>query len=74
MESLFNTLPGHPPHLQPFSIQGFSGFLSRGAMEKFAQRIGGDEDWPSRNRDDDGKEQRFNGKFPTLFAREITSG
>jgi hypothetical protein len=57
-----------------FATQRLSGFLSRGAMEKFAQRIGGDEDWPGRNRDNDGKEKRFNGEFPTLFTREITSG
>jgi len=44
------------------------------ALKKFVQRIGDDEDRPGRNRNDDDKKQRFNGKFPTLFAREITSG
>jgi hypothetical protein len=44
------------------------------ALEKFVQRTGGGEDRPGRNRGDDSKEQRLNGKFPTLFAREITSG
>ncbi len=44
------------------------------ALEKLVQRLGGGEDRPGRNRGDDGKEQRLNSKFPTLFAREITSG
>jgi len=44
------------------------------ALEKLVQRIDGSEDRPGRNRGDDGKEQRLNGKFPILFAREITSG
>jgi hypothetical protein len=47
---------------------------TRRALEKFVQRTGDSEDRPGRNRGDDGKEQRLNGKFPTLFAREITSG
>ena len=42
------------------------------ALEKLVQCIGGSEDRPRGNSYDDGKEQRFDGKFPTLFAREIT--
>jgi len=53
---------------------GYSTRSTHRALEKLVQRIGGGEDRPGRNRGDDGKEQRLNGKFPTLFAREITSG
>src|SRR6266536_1200487 len=44
------------------------------ALKKLVQRIDGSEDRPGGNRGDDGKEQCLNGKFPTLFARKITSG
>ena len=53
---------------------GYSTRSTRRALEKLVQRIDGSEDRPGRNRGDDGKEQRLNGKFPTLFTREITSG
>ena len=53
---------------------GYSTRSTRRALEKLVQRIDGSEDRPGRNRGDDGKEQRLNGKFPILFAREITSG
>ena len=42
-----------------------------GALQKLVQRICGCEDRPSRNRYDDGEKQRFDYKFPTLFARKI---
>jgi hypothetical protein len=42
-----------------------------GALQKLVQRIRGCEDRPSRNRHDDGEKQRFDYKFPILFAREI---
>ncbi len=41
------------------------------ALQKLVQRIRGCEDRPSRKRHDDGEKQRFDYKFPTLFAREI---
>ena len=53
---------------------GYSTRSTRRALEKLVQRIDSSEDRPGRNRGDDRKEQRLNGKFPTLFARKITSG
>jgi len=53
---------------------GYSTRSTRRALEKFVQRIYSSDDGPGRDRGDDGKEQRLNGKFPTLFARKITSG
>ena len=53
---------------------GYSTRSTCRALEKLVQRIDGSEDRPGRNRGDDGKEQCLSGKFPTLFARKITSG
>jgi len=53
---------------------GYSTRSTRRALKKLVQRIDRSEDRPGRNRGDDGKEQCLNGKFPTLFARKITSG
>lgn len=41
------------------------------ALQKLVQRVRRCEDWPSRNRREDGEKQRFDYKLPTLFAREI---
>jgi hypothetical protein len=41
------------------------------ALQKLVQRVRGCEDWPSGNRRYDGEKQRFDYKFPTLFAGEI---
>jgi len=38
------------------------------------ERIYSSDDGPSRDRQEDDEKQSFNRKFPTLFAREITSG
>ena len=64
--------PGHHPE----SFRGYNTHArsARRVLEKFVQRIYSFDDWPGRNRNDYGIKQRFNGKFPTLFAREITSG
>ncbi len=40
-------------------------------LEKLVQRVRSCEDRQSRNRHNDGEKQRFDYKFPTLFAREI---
>jgi hypothetical protein len=48
--------------------------LTRHALEKLVQRIGDGENWPGWDSHYYGKKQRFDGKFQTPFAREITSG
>jgi hypothetical protein len=54
-----------------FSAKSLSMQSACGALQKLVQRLRGCEDWPSRNRHDDGEKQRFDYKFPTLFPREI---
>ncbi len=35
-----------PVGITPESFRGYSAHSTRRALEKFVQRIGGDEDWP----------------------------
>jgi len=53
---------------------GYRTRSTRRALEKFVQRIYSSDDAPSRDRQGDDEKQSFNRKFPTLFARKITSG
>jgi hypothetical protein len=54
---------------------GFGKAVStRRALEKFVQCIYSGNDGPGRDRQKYGEKQSFNGKFPTLFPCEITSG
>ena len=49
----------------------FLPVLARSALQKFTDRLRGSENGPGRNRQQDGKEERFDGKLPPALMRKI---